>query len=414
MSGHRTTTFAAGSHVPAASLNTQQDRAHTLDPATGTAGGAPADVLGADWITYQSPDAGVGAGTVTTLDASDRDWRERLVQVSARFVTTAARRWGRSDEHVGNDPSTTNVRTAMGVTGPGAVGAASATVANGTPPVVTTNSCPVPLDVRVDGTVWLFADPTTGALKLYNDTTTPLHFDLLVMATGRSTDPSAPPPDLVPTLTEILWLTPSAAASRPASPGALIAIHRATDTGTVTLWDGGAWRSIGLVSPLTTRGDLWVRGASGDTRLAIGAAGRYLRSDGTDPSWSQLLAADLTGAPWSSLLAPTEVETNDATTTTLASLATQPSRSYVVDLLVVSTRSPAAVVAWKLLATVHSDSGGTLTLNHVLAYGPTDGGASGMAATVDAPGSSIRVRVTGLGGASVGWSVTGTVLALEN
>lgn len=125
-------------------------------------------------------------------------------------------------------------------------------------------------------------------------------------------------------------------------------------------------------------------------------------------------AAQITSAPWSSTLAPTEVETNNATTTTLASIATVASRSYVVDLLVVSTRSPTAVVAWKLLATVHSDGGGTLTLNDVLIHGPTDGGASTMTATVDVSGSSIRVRVTGLGATSVDWSVTGTVLSLEN
>jgi hypothetical protein len=293
MAGHRTTTFAGGSHVPAASLNAQQDRAHTLDRATSSAAGAPTDTLGADWITYQSPDAGIGTGTVVTLDASDRDWRERLVQVTARFVGTAARRWGRADEHVGNDPATVNVRTALGVTGPGAVGAASAPVANGTPPVVTTDSCPIPLDVRLDGTIWLFADPSTGALKLYNNTTTPLHVDLLVMATGRSTDPAAPPPDLVPTLTEILWLTPTVAASRPSNPGAVIALHRATDTGAVTLWDGAAWRSLGIASPLTTRGDLWRRDASGDARLAIGGDGKFVRSNGTDPSWQSIVATDV-------------------------------------------------------------------------------------------------------------------------
>lgn len=413
MSGHRTTTFAAGSHVPGGNLNVIQDRAHTLDLATATDAGAPTDTQGADWITYQSPDAGIPTGDVVALDASDRDWRERLVHVQARFVTTAARRWGRADEHVGNDPSTSNVRTAFGVTGPGAVGTASAAVATGVPPVVASGSCPIPLDVRSDGEVWLFADPTTGALKLYNDTTTPLHLDLLVMATGRAPDLSAPPPDLVPTLTEILWLTPSVAASRPADPGAVIAIHRATDTGEVTLWDGGAWRSMGMVSPLTTRGDIIVRGASADQRLAVGASGRYLRSDGTDPSWAQVQAADIAGAPWSSVVPPTTVETNDATTTTLATIATIASRSYAVDLVVVSTRSPTDVVAWKLLATVHSDGGGTLTLNDVLVHGPTDGGASTMAATVDVSGTDIRVRVTGLV-ATVDWSVTGTVLALEN
>jgi hypothetical protein len=44
---------------------------------------------------------------------------------------------------------------------------------------------------------------------------------------------------------------------------------------------------------LTTRGDLLTRDASTYARIGIGASGRYLRSDGTDPSWSTLLASDL-------------------------------------------------------------------------------------------------------------------------
>lgn len=334
--GRRTTTFSAGSHVPAASLNEQQDRAHTLDRASATSAAAPTDTQGADWITYQSPNTtGVPAGEVATIDlnaTSSRDWRERFVMATARFVTTAARRWGGADEHVGNDPSTTNVRTAVGVTGPGAVGAASAPVANGTPPVVTTNSCPVPLDVRSDGTVWLFADPSDGSLKLYNATTTPLHFDLVVMATGRAPDASAPPPDLVPTLTEILWLTPSVAASRPSNPGAVIAIHRATDTGAISLWDGGAWRTIWSASPLTTRGDLYVRGASSDTRLALGASRKVLGSNGTDPIYDDLDA----------FLPLAEASTSDDVWTTIAAIAIADLQVLGLNITVVARKDDAS------------------------------------------------------------------------
>jgi trimeric autotransporter adhesin len=50
-------------------------------------------------------------------------------------------------------------------------------------------------------------------------------------------------------------------------------------------------------SPLTTRGDLLTQNPAGThTRLAVGAAARYLRSNGTDPSWAQLDGADLTSA----------------------------------------------------------------------------------------------------------------------
>ena len=51
------------------------------------------------------------------------------------------------------------------------------------------------------------------------------------------------------------------------------------------------------VDPLTTRGDLLIRNAANVTsRLAVGAATRFLRSDGNDPSWAQVnLSSDVTG-----------------------------------------------------------------------------------------------------------------------
>ncbi|MHB1219245.1 MAG: hypothetical protein ACYC1L_13710 [Alphaproteobacteria bacterium] len=52
------------------------------------------------------------------------------------------------------------------------------------------------------------------------------------------------------------------------------------DTALATL---GALRNV-----LTARGDLVVRGASAPQRLAVGAAGRVLLSDGTDPGWAEV------------------------------------------------------------------------------------------------------------------------------
>src|SRR5207248_9143847 len=46
-------------------------------------------------------------------------------------------------------------------------------------------------------------------------------------------------------------------------------------------------------TPLTTRGDLLTRDASNNTRVAIGSSGKVLHSDGTDPSWQALVAADI-------------------------------------------------------------------------------------------------------------------------
>ncbi|MGE3507084.1 MAG: hypothetical protein AB7M05_20535, partial [Alphaproteobacteria bacterium] len=53
-----------------------------------------------------------------------------------------------------------------------------------------------------------------------------------------------------------------------------------SDTALATL---GALKNV-----LTTRGDLVVRGAGAPQRLSIGAAGRALLSDGTDPGWAEI------------------------------------------------------------------------------------------------------------------------------
>lgn len=70
----------------------------------------------------------------------------------------------------------------------------------------------------------------------------------------------------------------------------------ATNTGWELIGLGGT----ALTNPTTTRGDLIRRGASTLDRLAIGATGTLLRSDGTDPSWSNTVAhlavSGLTGA----------------------------------------------------------------------------------------------------------------------
>ena len=67
--------------------------------------------------------------------------------------------------------------------------------------------------------------------------------------------------------------------------------HVLTVTGPATV--AFAAPTGGFTSPLTTRGDLLTRNATVHARLAVGAAGTFLRSDGTDPSWAALVAADV-------------------------------------------------------------------------------------------------------------------------
>ena len=71
--------------------------------------------------------------------------------------------------------------------------------------------------------------------------------------------------------------------------------------GTVAINEGGtaattATAAFNNLSPVTTRGDIIIRDASNNVRLAIGAADRVLLTDGTDPSWGQVsLTGGVTG-----------------------------------------------------------------------------------------------------------------------
>ena len=62
-------------------------------------------------------------------------------------------------------------------------------------------------------------------------------------------------------------------------------------SGTLAIVSGGTGQSniteaFDALSPTTTRGDMIYRGASDNLRLAVGGAGKIIRSDGTDPVYS--------------------------------------------------------------------------------------------------------------------------------
>lgn len=66
----------------------------------------------------------------------------------------------------------------------------------------------------------------------------------------------------------------------------------------VAVADGGTGAStatagFNALSPTTTRGDLITRDASNNVRLAIGSANTVLKSDGTDPSWGNIVNANV-------------------------------------------------------------------------------------------------------------------------
>jgi len=63
--------------------------------------------------------------------------------------------------------------------------------------------------------------------------------------------------------------------------------------------DGGMdWKAVpaGFADPMTTRGDIIVRGAAGTTRLGLGTANQVLASDGTDVKYTSFILSG-SGAP---------------------------------------------------------------------------------------------------------------------
>jgi hypothetical protein len=68
--------------------------------------------------------------------------------------------------------------------------------------------------------------------------------------------------------------------------GSTAASHTAGATITVILTAG----SIDGIAPMTTRGDIITAGADGDPqRVAVGTVGQRIGTDGTDPSWSDVI-----------------------------------------------------------------------------------------------------------------------------
>lgn len=192
----RNADFARGSHVPSAVLDAMQDEAAGLIPATDTADGATAVALrGADGRWWTTPTAGLADGTLRAIDTSV-DWRHRRVWGVFRRLGAADQRPGQANDHTPNDPaSSVATRRFEGWTGAGGLGAAAATVANGTPPALADDQFAVVLDELGTSAdrVYLYARPSDGALCVYNDSGATLHAELLVWGARAAASVGATP-----------------------------------------------------------------------------------------------------------------------------------------------------------------------------------------------------------------------------
>lgn len=71
-----------------------------------------------------------------------------------------------------------------------------------------------------------------------------------------------------------------------------------TISGATPIANGGTGQvaantAFNALSPVTTRGDLIVRNATVNARLAVGTANQVLKTDGTDPVWGKILPANI-------------------------------------------------------------------------------------------------------------------------
>lgn len=246
----RLTTLGRGSYLRGRFFNALQDEQRGRAAATQNPAGALA-LVGGDGRYACTPDAGVADGTLAVLDTGI-DWRARLLAGYLVRLEGSSQRLHGANAWQSNDVTRPiAVRRFRGSTGTGGLGAAAATVANGTPPVVASGSFAVVVDEGSTSSsrVWLYARPSDGALCVYNASGATLHAEFDLESSAVAPNPSAPAPDVIPTLTDVQWITPSLAAARPADPGGP-ALHRATDTGAVSLYDGGAWRMLQTTAPV--------------------------------------------------------------------------------------------------------------------------------------------------------------------
>lgn len=114
-----------------------------------------------------------------------------------------------------------------------------------------------------------------------------------------------------------IWLPDALASERPASPGKGRYLHRATDTGAVSYWDGGAWRAVR--DAVTNAAQLQGRGIA-STAPTTGQAlvwNGSLWVPGTVGGAPAVQADDLSGDGWTA---------NSATGSGVASWETSPAR----------------------------------------------------------------------------------------
>lgn len=138
------------------------------------------------------------------------------------------------------------------------------------------------------------------------------------------------------------------------------------DTNALEVYNGASWVGLGG-SPITTQGDLIIGNVSGiESRLAIGADGTYLKSNGTTASWGALS----TGQSWTSI-ASGNIPTG-ATTWDISSFAAYD--KYMIRLRQLSSANGDSVFTLR----PNNDSAGNYSVGGIEFIGSTPGNYQGI------------------------------------
>lgn len=168
----------AGNDLAAADFNTIVARTVGQRHGSGsTLASATAGIDGVAWVKT----AGIANGQLALID-DNHDWRDRVIH---GFVTdlAAAANQPSGAAYYNNWPAPTVFN---GYTGTGALSnvGTGAAVSNGNPPVWGTGGGGTSTAVTAATSVYLYADPTTGALYAYNGTVNPIFYWFQISATA--------------------------------------------------------------------------------------------------------------------------------------------------------------------------------------------------------------------------------------
>lgn len=171
----------SGDPYNSADYETLEARAMALRIASASSAAAGSDD-GGDGVSWWKS-TGIPTGDLVTID-DNHDWRNRVVEVLYVDLTTADNRPRGSTDYT--DWGTLTQVRMVGWLGGGAysnVAGAGTAVSAGNPPLAATGGV-TSYRLTLVASVYLYADPTTGALKAYNALGADHHAALVIRATG--------------------------------------------------------------------------------------------------------------------------------------------------------------------------------------------------------------------------------------